>query len=154
QTQTAEAMAGGLDFIMFVPFDQAQFLKANPELKVTSAETMRIAFLQFASGDPSPAPALRDVRVRRAISHAIDRESIVKNIVGEGARVLHTPCFPPQFGCSDEGAPRYDYNPAKAKALLAEAGLTNLKIDFAVYRERDQAEAIIGMLKAAGIDAN
>jgi peptide/nickel transport system substrate-binding protein len=154
QTQMAEMMAGGLDFIMFVPFEQAQFLKGNPELKVTSAETMRIAFLQFASSDSSPVPALRDIRVRKAISHAIDRASIVKNIVGEGARVLHTQCFPPQFGCSDEGAPRYDYDPAKAKALLVEAGLTNFSLDIAVYREREQAEAMIGMLKAAGINAN
>jgi peptide/nickel transport system substrate-binding protein len=153
QTQTAEMMAGGLDFIMNVPLDQAQFLKASPELKVVSGETMRIAFLQFATVDNSPIPALRDIRVRKAISHAIDRAAIVKNIVGESARVLYTQCFPPQFGCTDEGAPRYDYNPAKAKALLAEAGVPNLTIEFAAYRDRDLAEAIIGMLKAVGINA-
>lgn len=154
QTQMAEIMAGGLDFIMYVPKDQAAFLSANPAVKVVSGETMRIAFLQFAVTEKSPIPALRDVRVRKALSHAIDRASIVKNIVGSSARVLHTQCFPDQFGCTDEGAPRYDYDPAKTKALLAEAGVSNLQLDFFAYRERDQAEAIIGMLKAAGIDAN
>ena len=55
-------------------------------------------------------------------AHAIDRESIVKNIVGAGSRVLHTQCFPSQFGCTDQGAARYAYDPALAKKLLAEAG--------------------------------
>jgi peptide/nickel transport system substrate-binding protein len=154
QTQMAEIMAGGLDFIMYVPQDQAEFLSANPAVRVVSGETMRIAFLQFATTEKSPIPELRDIRVRKAISYAIDRASIVKNIVGPGARVLFTQCFPAQFGCTDDGAPRYGFDPAKAKALLAEAGVSNLSLDFTVYREREQAEAIIGMLKAVGINAN
>jgi len=63
--------------------------------------------------------------VRRAINHAIDRKTMVARIVGEGARVINTICFPTQFGCTDEGAPRYEYDPAKAKRLLAEAGYPN-----------------------------
>ena len=77
---------------------------------------------------------------------------MVKQIVGEGARVLHTQCFPSQFGCTDEGAPRYAYDPAKAKALLAEAGLpTASTLDLYAYRERNQTEAMIGYLRAVGI---
>jgi len=154
QTQMAEAMAGGIDFIMYVPPDQAEFLRANPALQVVSGETMRIAFLHFNSTETAPAPALKDVRVRQAISHAVDRERMVKTIVGEGARVLHTNCFPSQFGCTDEGAPRYAYDPAKAKALLAEAGVKDLTLDLGAYRERNQTEAVIGMLQAVGIKAN
>jgi len=65
------------------------------------------------------------------------------------------PCFPSQFGCIDEAAPRYAYDPAKAKQLLAEAGFPDgFAIDFSAYRERDQAEAMIGYLRAVGIRAN
>jgi peptide/nickel transport system substrate-binding protein len=105
--------------------------------------------------DDTPAPMLKDVRVRRAINHAIDRKAMVARIVGEGARVINTICFPTQFGCTDEGAARYDYDPAKAKRLLAEAGYPNgFTISFHAYRERNQSEAMIGYLRAVGITAN
>jgi peptide/nickel transport system substrate-binding protein len=130
-------------------------MKNAPNVKVVSGETMRIAFLHFDILDNTPQPALKDIRVRKAISHAIDRESMVKQIVGAGSRVLNTQCFPSQFGCTDEGAPRYNYDPAKAKALLAEAGFPNgFDVDLYAYRERNQTEAIIGYLRAVGIRAN
>jgi peptide/nickel transport system substrate-binding protein len=155
QTQVAEVLSGGVDMIMNVPFDQAEQMKAAPNVKVVSGETMRIAFLHFDILDNTPQPALKDIRVRKAISHAIDRESMVKQIVGAGSRVLNTQCFPSQFGCTDEGAPRYNYDPAKAKALLAEAGFPNgFDVDLYAYRERNQTEAIIGYLRAVGIRAN
>jgi peptide/nickel transport system substrate-binding protein len=155
QTQTAEVMSGGIDMIMSVAPDQANQLKAMPNLQVVSGETMRIAFLHIDTLEATPVPQLKDLRVRQAIMHAIDRESMVKQIVGEGARVLHTQCFPSQFGCTDEGAPRYAYDPAKAKALLKEAGLPDgLELDLYAYRERPQTEAMIGYLRAVGIKAN
>jgi peptide/nickel transport system substrate-binding protein len=144
QTQMAEMLSGGADLIMHVPKDQADQAGKVPHLQVVSGETMRIVFMQLNSTDNTPTPALKDIRVRKAIAHAIDRESIVKNIVGLGSRVLHTQCFPSQFGCTDEGATRYPYDPALAKKLLAEAGFPNgLDTEIFAYRERNQTEAII-----------
>ncbi|GGB12021.1 ABC transporter substrate-binding protein [Brucella endophytica] len=155
QTQMAEVLSDGVDFIMHVPKDQAEQLETMPSLQVVSGETMRIAFMQMNSQDGTPSEALKDERVRKAIIHAIDRETLVKEIVGAGSRVLTTICFPAQFGCTDEGAPAYEYDPEKAKALLAEAGFANgLDLDLVAYRERNQTEAIIGYLKAVGINAN
>jgi len=154
QTQMAEALSGGADFIMHVPKDQADQVATVSQLQVISGETMRIVFMQLNSQDSAPAPQLKDIRVRKAINHAIDREAIAKNIVGAGSRVIHTICFPSQFGCTDEGAMRYKYDPALAKKLLAEAGFPNgFEIDILAYRERNQTEAIIGNLAAVGIKA-
>jgi peptide/nickel transport system substrate-binding protein len=153
-TQLAELLSGGLDWIWRVPPDQAEQLKQMPNLEVVAGETMRFAFLSLASTDESPVPALRDKRVRQAVSHAIDREAIVKNLIGPGARVLHTMCFPSQFGCTDEGATRYAYDPAKAKALLAEAGFGNgFDLEIWAYRDRPQTEAMINYLRDVGIRA-
>jgi peptide/nickel transport system substrate-binding protein len=155
QTQMAEVISNGIDFIMHVPKDQADQLQAVPTLQVVSGETMRIVFMQMNTLEGTPAPALKDERVRKAIIHAIDREGMVNSIVGAGSRVIHTICFPSQFGCTDEGATRYPYDPAKAKQLLAEAGVANgLQLDILAYRERNQTEALIGYLQAVGIKTN
>jgi peptide/nickel transport system substrate-binding protein len=155
QTQVAEMLAGGLDMVMNVAPDQAQQLRAVPHLQVVSGETMRIVFLGFDVTEKTAAPQLRDIRVRKALMHAIDRPAMIKSLVGEGARVIHTVCFPSQFGCTDQGAPRYDYDPAKAKQMLAEAGFPNgFDIELYAYRERNQTEAMIGYLRAIGVKAN
>ncbi|HZQ62253.1 MAG TPA: ABC transporter substrate-binding protein [Casimicrobiaceae bacterium] len=154
QTQMAEMLSGNSDLIMYVPKDQADQAAKVPNLQVVSGETMRIAFMQLNSLDNTPTPALKDPRVRKAITHAIDRESIVKNIVGAGSRVLHSQCYPSQFGCTDQGVPRYSYDPALAKKLLAEAGFPNgFDTEIFAYRERNQTEAIINNLQQVGIRA-
>ncbi|HXJ60215.1 MAG TPA: ABC transporter substrate-binding protein [Verrucomicrobiae bacterium] len=61
-----------------------------------------------------------DKRVRQAISHAIDRGRLLKLDAGLG-----TPAYgivPPMMPWSNPGLPRYDYDPAKARALLRQAG--------------------------------
>lgn len=156
ETRMAELMTGGVDWIWRVPKDQATQLKTVPQLSVLSAETMRIGFLQFDSLGRTPgAEPFKDVRVRQAVAHAIDRKSMLDNLVGGGARIMNSACFIDQFGCTDKGVPRYDYNPAKAKQLLAEAGFPNgFKTELYAYREREYAEAVVGYLRAVGIEAN
>ena len=57
------------------------------------------------------------------------------------------------FGCADEGAPRYPNDPAKAKQLLSDAGFPNgFDIDLYAYRDRPHTEARIGYLRAVGTE--
>jgi peptide/nickel transport system substrate-binding protein len=155
QTQMAEMLAGRLDMIWNVTVDQAQQLRAGSDLQVVSGDTLRIAYLHINGSDTTPSPPLRDVRVRRAIMYAIDRNSMVKTIVPEGALLLNSFCHPSQFGCSPVTM-SYTFDPAKARALLAEAGFEN-GFDVELYasnlRDRLQTEAIIGYLRAVGIRA-
>lgn len=153
-TMVAELMTGGLDWIYMVPTDQAEKLEKVPSLNVVRAETMRIGFLQMdVTGRTGDTP-LKDVRVRKAICYSVDREAIAKNLVGGQSRVVHAACYPSQFGCIDT-LTKYDYDPARAKQLLAEAGYANgFEIDFYGYRDRTYGEAITGYLREVGIKAN
>lgn len=152
-TQFAELLTGGIDWIWQVPADQAEKLAANPRLTVKAAETMRVGYIGMDAAGRSGDTPLKNVKVRQAIAHAINRESIVKNLVKGESRVVHAACFPSQFGCTDD-VKRYAFDPGRAKALLAEAGFPNgLDIDIYAYRERPWTEAVIGDLRAVGIRA-
>lgn len=152
-TQAAELMAGGLDWIWRVPKDRAKNLKKMPGISAVAGETMRIGYVSFDAAGRAGKSPMQDLRVRKAIAHAIDRQAIVDNLVGGGSRVVHAACFPSQFGCTDDIA-KYDYNPEKTKKLLAQAGYPNgFSIDIYAYRERPYTEAVIGYLHQVGIKA-
>lgn len=152
-TTMAELMAGGIDWMWQVSPDQAGLLKSSPMLSVIGGETMRIGYLQFDAAGLSGDSPVTNVLVRRAIMHAINRQAIVDNLLPEGSQVVHAACFPTQFGCTDDVV-KYDYDPAKAKALLAEAGYPDgFSITLNAYRDRNMAEAMMGDLAKVGISA-
>jgi peptide/nickel transport system substrate-binding protein len=104
-----------------------------------------------------------DVRVRRAISHAIDRQASIDAIYVRGlptgplARGLVEWALPPdQLG---EGARYYTYNPKEARRLLAEAGYpkgfkTQLWVTTGLTRDLvDDAQLVQGYLKEVGLEA-
>lgn len=153
-TQVSELMTGGVDWIWGVPPENAKLLAEQPNLTVKSAATMRMSFLSLDAAGRSGDNPMKDVRVRRAMFYAIDRAALVKNLVGDGAVVQKSMCSMNQFGCTDK-VPDYPYDPAKAKALLAEAGYPNgFDITFYAYRDRPFSEAVANYLRAVGIRTN
>jgi peptide/nickel transport system substrate-binding protein len=122
-TRLAELVAGGLDDAVEIGADMVPLLEKNKNLKVTEVPILRIAWWQL-DGDcraPDSPKALEDVRVRRAIWHAIDREAIVKHVLGGHAGYLNLPINPMAFGADpNQKAPEYDLN--EAKALMKAAG--------------------------------
>jgi len=152
--QFAELFSGKLDWIWQVPADSAKQLEAVKKFTVVPETTMRIGYLAFdASGATGETP-MADVRVRKAIAHAVNREALVKSLVKGGAKVVHSACFPSQFGCSQD-VMKYAYDLKKAKALLAEAGYPNgFKITLDAYRDKPYADAIIKNLAGIGVMAD
>lgn len=155
-TQLAELMSGGVDWIWYVPSDQAAPLARREGLLVDPAETMRITFLSYNMREMEGGNPLTDKRVREAIAYAIDRETIVSRIVGAGSSAIDAPCFRTQFGCRDDLTKR-GYDPEKAKALLAEAGWdgsVTLSMVGNASRDRAWIEAVAGYLAAVGINTD
>lgn len=101
-----------------------------PKLKeagfnVPTREAFNVLYLGMGHDNP----ALADIRVRQAIAHAVNRESIVKSKLPEGAQVA-TQFMPPSLDGYAPDVKTYEYDPEKAKKLLAEAGQTNLTLKF------------------------
>jgi peptide/nickel transport system substrate-binding protein len=83
--------------------------------------TPRPPFTILYLGINQATPELADVRVRQAISMAIDKEQLIQQILPEGTEVATQFMPPVVIGWSDE-VTTYDYDPEAAQALLAEAG--------------------------------
>jgi peptide/nickel transport system substrate-binding protein len=79
-------------------------------------------------------PAFRDVRVRRALMHAIDRELIVKTILEGLAPITNGPIQPVSWAFTDDTA-KYAFDPPKARVLLAEAGWGDGKLAFTLITQ-------------------
>lgn len=154
-TQMAELMTGGLDWIWDVPKDQAERLAQQPGVTVENAKTMRISYLAFDVDGDSTTDVFTNKKARMAVAHAIDRQAIAENLVGPASEVIHAPCHPAQFGCIEEGLPRWEHDPEKARQLLKEAGYPDgFEFDIYAYRQRQYTEAVIGDLAEVGIEAN
>ena len=106
------------------PADIAEMQK-DPTLKVISAPGLNIAFWAFNV----TKPPLDKKNVRQALAMAIDRDAIIKDVylgAGEKASTL----IPPTMWSFDDKIPQVPFDPEKAKAMLAAAGVTTpLDID-------------------------
>lgn len=77
--------------------------------------------------NPKANPDLKDLKVRQALMYATNRAQFVKSQLPKGAQVA-SQFIPPEVDGYNKDVEKYDYNPAKAKQLLQEAGKPNLAI--------------------------
>lgn len=69
-------------------------------------------------------PFLSDSRVRKALAHAINRQAIVDQLIYGRGSLMNAPLPPVSWAYDESKIVNYDYNPDKARQLLAEAGFT------------------------------
>lgn len=155
-TQQAELMAGGINWMFNVPLDVARSLGAMPSIDHLAGPDLRVSFIVLdAGGITDPDGPLTDLRVRQAMNHAVNKPEIAEFLMGGGAsEAIYSACHPVQFGCVQDVA-RYEYDPERARELLAAAGYPDgFSLDLWAYRERANAEAIMADLEAVGIKIN
>ncbi len=122
---------------------------AGLELTITEKNAFWVMYFNLAKA------GLRDVRVRRAFMHALDREALAGALTfgsARGTEQIFAVSSPLNVPALDK---RYAYDPAKAKSLLAEAGFKDgIDISLLVLNNsefRPLAEAMQAMLLEAGI---
>jgi len=143
------------DWIWQFSPDQLDNIGRMPTLQTQRNESMRVAYMNMDSAGRTGADnPLTNIKVRQAIMHAIDRPTMAKQFMPGGSRVLDAPCYPTQFGCDQGIAVKYDYDPAKAKALLTEAGYPEgFDTEIVGYLLPQWQGAIQNYLAAVGIRA-
>jgi len=99
-------------------------LQADPNLQVLQQEGLNVGYLAF---NVTKKP-FDDKRVRQAINMAIDKDSIISAVYQAAGKPAKNP-IPPTIWSYDDSIPAYPYDVEKAKALLAEAGVSNLSTD-------------------------
>jgi len=157
-TRVNELFTGGVDLIVEVPPDELAGLRADANYTVYEQAGPHVWFLIL---NLLEAP-FDDVRVRQAANHAIDRQSLVDDVLQGTATVANSPT-PPAFGSAhNPDITGYDYDPERARQLLAEAGYPD-GVDVTFYVTEGgsgmldpvpMGEAIQADLRAVGINAS
>lgn len=138
-----------------LPPELVKYLQSKPELKVMSSIGSNFSYLGFNFQDAQ----LKQLKVRQAVAHAIDRKAIIKSVMVSDSRPASS-ILPPEHFSSDGNADGqlapYDYDPALAKQLLIEAGVKlPLKL---VYKTSTDAQRVRlatimqAQMAAAGIE--
>jgi len=157
-TQIAELLSGGVDIIRAVPPDQIPAIERSGTARVTATKILRVVYLQLDGDGRAGKGPLTDVRVRRAINHAVNVDEIMGKVLGGKAVRSPNGNNPMVFGYDPTTKP-YAFDPAQAKKLLAEAGFPAgfpMRLDCSNDRyinDGPMCEAISGMLRKVGIEA-
>lgn len=143
---------GEADAVMRVPPQDADRLDADPDIDVVYETSVRTIYIGF-NNEMEP---FTDERIRKAFNYAVDKEAIVDAILDGNAFVADAPVVPAVFGHTSAGP--YEYDPDRARELLAEAGYED-GLSVTLHHPSGRylldstiAEAVQGMVSEVGID--
>lgn len=113
----AKLRAGECQVMAYPSLADLPGIRADATLRLAQSTLLDVAYLAFNTA----TKPFDDVRVRRALSMAIDRPAILREVY-RGGGVLATTLLPPTLWGQDPEIPAYPYDPAAARRLLAAAG--------------------------------
>lgn len=142
-TQIVELRSGGVDMIFTVPPDNFLTLQADPAIATGAIDGWGSTHLIFNVAHPK----LADLRVRQALAHAIDKALIAEEMLRGLARPGVAP-IPGTVRYAVELDEPYPYDVEGAKALLADAGVSDLRLRLDLYQNPD-LEAVAQVLQFA-----
>jgi len=150
----AALQTGEVDLIAPVPYVRIAELKRNDKLLIKTVPAPRIFHVTI----DVRKPPFDNVKVRQALNYAVDVNAIIKSLYFGYATRLATIVDKGALGYDPSVQP-YPFDPAKAKALLAEAGFPNgFDTEFdsftgSIADHSKPAEAIVGYLQKVGVRA-
>ena len=142
-------LSGETDLTIEVPADNVPELKQDPRFQYYEQQGPHLWYLMLNTQQKP----FDDKRVRQAVNYAINRQGIVDDLL-KGTATVAASVTPPAFGWAyDKTVAAYGYDPAKAKALLAEAGYAN-GIDVTFYVTQNGSGMLSPVLMASAMQAD
>ncbi|AEF84734.1 extracellular solute-binding protein, family 5 [Treponema primitia ZAS-2] len=146
--------SGEVDIITKVETSQISRLQGSSSYTVTSGPTTRVMYFGINTLKKGP---LQDKRVRQALNYAIDKQALITGVLDNFGKQLAT-ISTPEYRGFDPSITPYEYNPAKAKELLAAAGYPNgLNLEISTtsgfLNGSDFVQAFASQLKDVGVNA-
>ena len=127
-TRVAEMLAGGIDLMVEVPPDSVGSFASDAAYQVHEQAGPHVWFLILNVKEGPFA----DKRVRQAINYAIDKKSLVENVLQGTAQIAAGPT-PPAFSWAyNDSLQPYPHDPDKAMSLIKEAGFEGAELTFYV----------------------
>ena len=156
--RVAGLATGEFDIAKGMPISAIGQVKALPGVDLMAIPSYRIFQLALYSTPMHPGP-LQDRRVRQALNYGVDKQALITELFSGQAGALNGQLLRPSQPGFDPALKDYPYDPAKAKALLAEAGFPNgFDIDFKFpvgryAQDQEVAAAVSGMLAKLNVRA-
>ncbi len=162
-TRIAALLSGEVDMVHVVPVQDVARIQRDARLRILEGQENRTVWIgmrqdveELTGSDVRGRNPFKDLRVRQAMAHALDLDALRRTTLrGQG---LPTGSMWTQFvnGWSQESDRRTPFDPAKSRALLAEAGYPNgftVPMDCPVGTYDEACQAVAAMLTRVGIRA-
>ncbi|MEP7282207.1 MAG: ABC transporter substrate-binding protein, partial [Rubrivivax sp.] len=161
-TRLAALASGEVDVVLDPPFQDIERLRAEPRLKLRSVTELGQQYFTFDQARPElefsdvkGRNPFKDRRVRQAVWHALNIELIIDKVLRGQAEPAAAFLSPLVDGADPALGRRLNYDPARAKALLVEAGYPNgfgVTLDCVnVSWRQNVCQAAVSMLAQVGI---
>ena len=135
-----------------LPPELVKHLQSEAEIVVKTSVGANFSYLGLNMQDP----VLKQLKVRRAIAYAVNRQAIIDKVMVQNSRVAGAILPPEHYTNAGQQLPAYDYNPALSKKLLLEAGVKlPLKLTYKTSTDAQRvrfATIMQAQMAAAGIE--
>lgn len=161
-TRVANLITGDVDLVVSVPAQDWDRVNENPGTRVKKFLTTQVMLLALRTGPSEKytdwSGPTSNLKVRQAISLAIDRAALIDLVDGMGIPVLSR-ITPPTLGWDEQFYNQVgEYDPERARQLLDEAGYAGEELVFqsstSWLNQKEVSEAIAAMLQAVGLNVN
>jgi peptide/nickel transport system substrate-binding protein len=150
-TRIANLRTGRADIVRNLTPDDAAALEGDSQINVLASPTERVGYM-FINALAGPT---KDVRVRHAIAHAVDRDLLVDALLAGYGRPLDIVLTPASFGYIEDIEAR-PYDIEKARQLVKEAGAEGAELTFLTSPAYDArvVQALQQMVQDTGLNVS
>jgi peptide/nickel transport system substrate-binding protein len=152
----AALLSGEIDIMKDVPPHATDAVDRSGRAKVRATVSSRINYLALVNLKPGP---MQDVRVRRAMNHAVNVDELIQQVLRGRATKMCGPLAPANVDYAPVEC--YKHDPARAQALFKEAGVEPSKLQLTLDTpsgryplDKDVSQAIAAQLGRLGIKVN